>query len=144
VVLKRFAWTKILSILENREEYLKSSFDKASEINKRVESLEVERQAVIDEAKIEKNKIIQEAIESRKKIINKAVEEAEEMSAKLMEDAHKRIDLDRINALESCKSEVVKTSVAMVECLLKRELGNEHKQEEFLESLFEKLKSSNS
>lgn len=114
-IIKRFAWSKFVDAIKDRNEHINSSIDKAEKLEKDNEKLNKEYQKQVDtiessktkilddatkEAKLEKDKIILESKTQGKEIIKKSQEEAlrskEGIEAQMQKDV-----LEYVNELSS-------------------------------------------
>lgn len=85
LVLKRFAWAPLLGILNEREETIRESLDKAEQTRVEAERLMEDYKQQLSEARAEAQKIIEQSRQFgeslKSEIVNKAKTEAEQILA---------------------------------------------------------------
>ncbi len=134
-ILKKFAWKPILQTLKDREKLIADSISSAHDAKEEIKQIKLENQKVLAEAKIERDNLLKEAMETKKQIIKSTENEAKAIYDKAVADAQKEIENQKNKALAEIKDKVAALSVEIAEKILKRELEDENKHQNFIHSL---------
>jgi F-type H+-transporting ATPase subunit b len=138
IVLGKFAWKPILSMIQEREQTVERALDAADEARKIVAELQANQKQLIEEATIQREKIILEAESAKISILEEASLEAKQLSQRMLEQARLVIAEEQEVAFEKLKDEVVRLSVQVAEKLLEKELEPQNKQEALIYKLMQK------
>lgn len=140
LLLKKFAWQPILNALDEREQSIRNSLDQAEKARKEMAELTSDNERILNEAKEERARIIKEAKETHESILGEAKEKAKVEASKIVADAAKEIETQKMAAITEVKNSVGNMAIDIAEKILKRELDDKVKQEEYASSLVEKFK----
>lgn len=129
LLVKKFAWKNITSILEQRANKISQDITDAEQAKVRAEQLAKEREIKLNDSHNEATEILKKAKESgnvsRENIINEATSEAKQIKVKAQEEiAHERSE-----AIHSIKDDVADISVLLASKILGKELSPEAHQE---------------
>ena len=61
-ILKKFAWTPILTMLSEREESIQNALDSAEKAKKEMAALQASNEKILNEAKAERDKLMKEVV----------------------------------------------------------------------------------
>jgi F-type H+-transporting ATPase subunit b len=106
LLLKRFLFKPVTSIMEKRSNTVKASLEDAESKNIEAARLKQEYEEAIRKAEVQAADIILEAKDRAAREQERQQKEAAEAVAKLKEDMRKTIELEQRLALEKLKSEV--------------------------------------
>ncbi|MGT2771835.1 F0F1 ATP synthase subunit B [Streptococcus marimammalium] len=129
VLIKKFAWGKLLAIFEEREKRISNDIDSAEHAKVRAEKLANKREVALNEAKREANKIIDNAKEISHEQGNKIISEAKETADLIKDKAHQDIVREKEEALTSIKSEVTHLTILLAEKFLNEHLDESSKSQ---------------
>jgi F-type H+-transporting ATPase subunit b len=138
IVLGKFAWKPILSMIQEREQAVERDLNAADEARKIVAQVHANQKQLIEEANIQREKIILEAESAKSRILEEASLEAKQLSQRVLEQARLVIAEEQEAAFEKLKGEVVKLSVQIAEKLLEKDLEPQNKQEALIYKLMQK------
>lgn len=125
IVLKKFAWDKILHALEERSSGIQGDIDKAEALRKEAEKSLKDYQEKLYAATDEAHKIIEEAKRDAGVLRNKLVEETNKEVKNLKDGALREIDLAKGKALAELQTQIVEMSVLIASEILEKQLKKE-------------------
>jgi F-type H+-transporting ATPase subunit b len=140
IILKKFAWSPILSSLNEREKSIADSIALAEKVNAEMAQLKNDNEALLLQAREERALLLKEAKETKDKIIGEAKDQAKIEAAKIINDAQAAINQQKMAAVTELKNQVGKLVVEVSEKVLRRELGNKTEQEKYIKQLSEEVK----
>lgn len=140
ILLRKFAWKPILSMVKEREKSIEEALSAAQKAKEQMETLTANNEKIIIEARIERDQMLKEAREIKDKIIGEAADAAKEEGRKLLEQARQNIELEKTAAIVEIKNQVANLSVEIAEKILKKELSSDAKQKEYIETLIKGAK----
>ena len=139
-VLRKFAWTPILSALNERETNIGNALRAAEQARKEVQNLKADNEKIMAEAKQEKEKILHETIELKDKIIAEAKQKAEADAENSIDHARQQIQNEKAKAINEMKQQVAELSLMIAEKVIRKELSDEKKQQEMVKNLVDGIK----
>ena len=138
-VLSKFAWKPLLTLLESRENTIKSSLEDAEKAKQELERLNTESEAIISEARSEAQSIRVEAKSAAEKIKADIMAQAGEDAKKLRDETEKQIQVERDKAIGEIRQEVVGLTITVAEKVIRKNLSKEDNQD-LIEDSLKKLK----
>jgi F-type H+-transporting ATPase subunit b len=138
-VLSKFAWKPLLTLLESRENTIKSSLEDAEKAKQELERLNIESEAIISEARSEAQSIRVEAKSAAEKIKADIMAQAGEDAKKLRDETEKQIQVEKDKAIGEIRQEVVGLTITVAEKVIRKNLSKEDNQD-FIEDSLKKLK----
>jgi F-type H+-transporting ATPase subunit b len=139
-LLKKFAWIPILKALKDREDAITEALSSAAMAQEEMKRLQFSNEQLLAEAKNERDNILNEARKIKDKIIEEARQKAGEEASRITAGAMENIRNEKMAALTEIKNEVGMLSLEVARKILKRELSDPKKQEEFTRQLLDELK----
>lgn len=106
LLLYKFLYKPVLSILQKRENYIKHSLHEAQEVEKRSKEFETWKTDEMKKAKEETNAILEKAIVESEKIKNETVEKAKLRTDELMDKAEKELVAQKEQMLLEARKEI--------------------------------------
>lgn len=106
-VLRRFAFTPILKVLDERRETIESGVKLGEEMRKERTKLEGEVEAALQKARREADAIINDANESSRQMVREAEDKARDKAAGILTEAEARIAQETKRARKQLEKEVV-------------------------------------
>lgn len=139
VFLKKYAWKPILGAINDRNNAIDKAMFAAEEARAEVAQMKADNERIINEAKLQKEAIIKEARAVSNKIIAESKEKAGEEAQNILAEAQRKIVLERQLAVKDIKSQVVVHAVDIAEKILKEQMNESAKQEQYLNSLVKNI-----
>lgn len=132
--LSKFAWKPIMNFIDQREEKIKISLEKADQMKEKLKYVEDQKNKILKETRIKRDMILKEAIQIREKIKLKAKEEGMIEKRKIIEETKKNIQVEKEVAIHKLKNKIGKISIQIAEKILKKEL-NQNQDKFFIKEL---------
>jgi len=122
LVLKKLAWKPILNSLNERENLIKESLEKAEVARKEAEKLIAENKMNMQKAEEEAQKIIDQSRLLAEKLKTQILEESKNTAKKMLEDATAEIERKNAEAFNKLKEQVADIAINAAEKILKEKL----------------------
>ncbi len=135
LVLYKFAYRPILRILDERREKIENSLKQAEAVEERTKKLEAEIAESRHKARKEADRVIAEAKSAGEKAKTEILFKASEEVTRMLEKAKTDTLNEKEAMLREVKDHIVKTSVVIVEKLLKDKLDPKTREALVLESI---------
>ena len=132
IVLKKFAWKPILSAVDERNKSIEEALKSADKAKEEMELLNADNERILTEAKTERDALLKEAREIKNGIISEAKETATKEADKILTSAKEQIANEKMKAITELKNSVAILSIDIAEKVLKRELQEKSRQEDFI------------
>ena len=126
-VLYKYGFPVILSMIEERKNYIDASLKKAKEVEKRFAAAEHKSNLIIENAREEEARILREAATMRNQIIKER--------ERLLKETKRLIQQEKETAMREIRSVVAKLSIEVAEKILRDELSDGKRQQEYAERL---------
>ncbi len=139
-ILKKFAWSPILSMLKEREEGIATALQSAEKARAEMALLNADNQRILNEAKEEKAKILKEARETYDKIVGEASGKAKDEAARLLAEAKRDIDNQKNAAMIEIKNQIGVLATSVAEKMIRKELKKDGEQMNYLNQLVGEIK----
>jgi F-type H+-transporting ATPase subunit b len=128
-VLKKLAWKPILTALNEREDAIKESLEKAEKAKDEAQKILQENQASLLKAEEESKKIIEQSRQYAEKLKDQMLRESKEQAQKIVEDASAQIEQKKEAAFSELKTKVAEIAISAAEKILKENLDKDsHKK----------------
>ncbi|WP_185852214.1 F0F1 ATP synthase subunit B [Blattabacterium cuenoti] len=137
--LSKFAWKPIMNFIEQREEKIKVSVEKADQMKKKLKDIEDKKNRILKETHVKRDMILKEAIQIREKIKIKAKEEGMIEKIKIIEETKKNIQIEKEVEYHKFKKKIGNISILIAKKILKKELDQTDKQDKFIKELVDRL-----
>lgn len=138
-ILAKFGFPVITGMVEKRSDRIDESLRKAEEADKAIAELTARGQKIISDAQAEQARILREASATSDSIVAKARDEAKEEAAKITQQARTDIAAEKESALRDIRRVVANMSVEVAEKVLRTDLGEDKKQDAYLDRLIEEV-----
>ena len=138
-ILKRFAWSKILTAVKEREASIEESLKTAEKAREEIKNLQADNERIIKEAKLERDVLLKEAREMKNNILKEAKEKAATEGDKIIAAAKNEIENQKMAALTDLKNQVAELSIEIAQKILKEELKDNEKQKELVKGLLKEV-----
>ena len=141
-LLKKFGFSIIVNMVEERKNYIDESLKNAREANEKLANIKSESEALLKEAREQQATILKEAMATRDNIIKEARDKAQVEGVKILDEAKAQISAEKENALRDIRSTVADLSVQIAEKVMRRQLNNDAEQEKFIERMLDEVTKS--
>ena len=129
VLIKKFAWSNITGIFEERAEKIASDIDRAEEARQKAEVLAQKREDELAGSRKEAKTIIENAKETAEKSKASILADAKLEAGRLKEKANQEIAQNKAEALQSVKGEVADLTISLAGKIISQNLdGQAHKE----------------
>ena len=138
-VLVKFGFPAIINMVNSRKQYIDDSLKKAHEASARLENIQLEGEAMLQQARQKQAEILKEAADTRDVIVAKAQEQARHEAARLIEEAKADIAQAKSAALSEIRAQVAELSVSVAEKILRSELSDANRQMMTIDRLLDEV-----
>jgi len=138
-ILGKYAWKPVLKALKERETSIHEALHAADQAREEMKKLQFSNEELLKEAKNDRDAILNEARKIRDKIVEEAHSRAAEEASRIVENAMITIQSEKMAAMTDLKNQVGKLSLEVAEKILKRELSDPKKQEEYIRGLLNEV-----
>ena len=139
LILKKFAWKPILDTLNERENSIKESLESAQKAKDEFSKIKSDNEKILNEAKKERDLIISDAKKTGREIVEDAKNAAKIESEKIIENARESIKKEKDLVMQDLKFQVIDLSVEIASKILKNELKEEKKQDDYTQKLIDEI-----
>jgi F-type H+-transporting ATPase subunit b len=139
IILKRFAWKPLLSMLEERRDRIKSEFDNIEEERKKTENLHSEYQTKLKEIDSLARVKIQEACREGQHLANEIKENARKEAKQIVIRTREELERDLDKAKAQLRDDVVSMTLQLAERIIQERLDQE-KDRKLIAQLVDEMK----
>ena len=138
VLIKKFAWSNITGIFEERAEKIASDIDRAEEARQKAEVLAQKREDELAGSRKEAKTIIENARETAEKSKASILADAKLEAGRLKEKANQEIAQNKAEALQSVKGEVADLTISLAGKIISQNLDS-HAHKELIDQYIDQL-----
>lgn len=124
VLIKKFAWSNITDIFEERAEKIASDIDRAEEARQKAEVLAQKREDELAGSRKEAKTIIENAKETAEQSKANILADAKLEAGHLKEKANQEIAQNKLEALQSVKGEVADLTISLAGKIISQNLDS--------------------
>jgi len=138
LILKKYAWKPILDSLNERENFIKESLEKAEKAQKEAEELFEKNKVNLENAEAESQKIIVQGRDYAEKLKSQILDDAKDDAKKMIGKAALEIERKNQEAFNNLKSEIAEIAVKAAEKIIKENLDDKKQSkivDEFINDL---------
>lgn len=139
-ILGKFAWKPILQMLKERETSIQVALNAANQAREEMKALQFSNEQLMLEAKNERDALLNDARKVRDKLMEEARTKASEEAARIVESAKASIQNEKMAAMTELKNQIADSALNLARFVLKRELADPKKQEEYVRELLKEVK----
>ena len=139
-ILGKFAWKPILQMLKERETSIHEALNEANKAREEMKTLKFTNEQLLQEAKNERDALLNEARKIKEKLIEDARIKANEEALRIVEGAKESINNEKMAAMMELKNQIAENSLTLAKFILKRELSDPKRQEEYVQELLKEVK----
>lgn len=125
LLIKKFAWESISSILEERASKIANDLDSAEQAKLDAQTLTQKTEEELTKARTEAAAIIKRAKENAESSANNIVEEARAEAQNYREKAQRDMELERVQLMDSARQDVADLSMEIATKIVKKELSKD-------------------
>jgi F-type H+-transporting ATPase subunit b len=138
LILKKYAWKPLLKSLNDREQGIKDSIEKAEYLKQEAEKMLEEHRKMIAKADEESRKIINESKQMAEKMRNDLMSKTGEDAARMITQAKLEIEREKVAALNTLKDEIANLAVQAAGKIIDENLDAE-KQKKLIGNFINKI-----
>jgi F-type H+-transporting ATPase subunit b len=139
-VLAKFAWPAIINGLREREKTIADSLASAENIKAEMAKMKSENEALLVQAREERAGMLKDAKNTADKMVTDAKEKAKAEYDKILADAQAAINQQKNAVLTDLKNQVGSLIIEVAEKVLRQELNDKAKQENYIKQLTDEVK----
>lgn len=140
LILKKFAWKPILSMLNERETNIAESIASAEKVKAEMAQIKADNEKMMIQAREESGRLLKEAKDIKDKMIADAKAQAQAEASKIIEDARVQIENKKNTVMNELKNEVGTLAVGVAEKILRKQLDNNAAQADYVKLLSDEIK----
>ncbi len=125
VILKKIAWKPILNSLNERENLIRESLEKAEKARVEAEELFEQNKENLKKSEAEAQKIIEQGRQYADKLREQILEDSKQQSRRMIEEATQEIERKNAEAFSKLKDQVADIAVSAAEKILRENLDKE-------------------
>lgn len=138
LILKKFAWGPLLKSLNEREQSIKDSVEKAEYLKQEAEKILAENKALLAKADEDSRKIISEGKELAEKMRNELINKTNEDTSRMITQAKNEIEREKVAALNTLKDEIANLAVQAAGKIIDENLDAD-KQKKLIDNFINKI-----
>jgi F-type H+-transporting ATPase subunit b len=135
VVLGKFAWGPVLSLLQQREEFIHKSLSDAKRDRDEAEQRLKDYAAKLQSAQAEAVAIIEDARKDAERLREELRQRARTEADTILKNAERQIEMQTTRAVQQIRQEAVEMSVAIASKLLQRNISKEDNEKLIADAL---------
>ncbi len=129
LLLRKFAFGPILTVLDERSNRIKSDLQRAEELQRKAEIDRVTLEERLNKIEDEARERMQELVAEGKRVADSIKEKAQEESTALLDKAQKNIEYETQKARVTLKKDIIEMTVEATERLINERLDDEKHRE---------------
>lgn len=140
LVLKHFLFDKVNKVINERQQEIQDSYDKADEAEKNARDLEKDYNEKIGQAKQEYAEIIRDATKKAQIHADEIIDEARVEAKEIRTNAENEIEREKKIAVNAIKDEISQIALSAASAVVEKELSGEENEkliEKFIDSVGE-------
>lgn len=141
-LLGRFAWKPIMRALKERENSIDEALQEANKAREEMKALQFSNESLLQEAKDERDAILREGRKIREKMMEEAKIKANEEAERIITAARESIHFEKMAAITDLKNQVAQLSIEIASNILKEELKDKKRHEDYVRKELDNLNLS--
>jgi F-type H+-transporting ATPase subunit b len=134
-ILGKYAWKPIMKALKDRETSINKALHAADKAREDMKKLQADNENLLKEARNERDAIVAEARKIKDSIIEESRQKATEEANRIVNNAKESIHFEKMAAMTELKNQLATLSLDIAKKILKRELSDPKKQEDYIKEL---------
>ncbi len=123
LLIKKFLFKPVMSILEARESEIKNMYDEAENARSTANELKSEYTAKLDTARGEAEEIVKTAVKTAKSSSEEIISDAQDKAAAIMERANEKIEIERKTAINQAKNDLSDMALTIAGKVIERDIN---------------------
>ena len=140
LILKKFAWKPILTMLHEREASIQDALDSAEKAKEEMKALQSNNEKILADARNERDQLLKDAREIREKMIADAKGIATKEGERMLATARENIQNEKMAAITELKNQVATLSIEIAEKVIRQQLSTDEKQKALVNDLLKDVK----
>lgn len=142
LILKRFLYAPVKSVVKDRQEMLKRQFDEAKNAVSKAKINEEYWNGKIKNAQEEINSMIKNAMDNANQSSEEIISDAKKRARDIVTQAEINAKIERKKAEDSIKKEIADASTILAEKIISREI-NEDEQKNLIDNFIKEMENMN-
>ncbi len=142
LILKRFLYAPVKSVVKDRQEMLKRQFDEAENAVSKAKINEEYWNGKIKNAQEEINSMIKNAMDNANQSSEEIISDAKKRARDIVTQAEINAKIERKKAEDSIKKEIADASTILAEKIISREI-NEDEQKNLIDNFIKEMENMN-
>ena len=142
LILKRFLYAPVKSVVKDRQEMLKRQFDEAENAVSKAKINEEYWNGKIKNAQQEANSIIKNAMDNANQNSKEIISDAKKKARDIVTQSEINAKIERKKAENSIKKEIADASTILAEKIISREI-NEYEQKNLIDNFIKEMENMN-
>ncbi len=142
-ILAKFGFPSIVIMVDKRKKYIDESLKKAQIASSQLENIKQECESMLQEAREKQASILKEAAATRDVIVEKAQEKARDEGARILGEAKAEIENQKQAAISEIRQQVAMLSVEVSEKILRKKLGTDEAQMDYINQMLDEVTQNN-
>ena len=139
-ILGKYAWKPIMKALKERESSIHDALNAAEKAKEEMKKMEFSNEQLLLEAKNERDIILSTARKIKETIIEESKQKASEEANRIIVSAKESIQNEKMAAMTDLKNQLAELSLEVAKKILKKELSDPKKQENYIKELMKDVK----
>lgn len=139
-ILGKYAWKPIMTALKERESSIHDALNSAEKAKEEMQKMKFSNEELLQEAKNERDAILATARKIKETIIEESKAKASEEANRIIVSAKESIQNEKMAAMTDLKNQLAELSLEVAKKILKKELSDPKKQEEYMKELMKEVK----
>jgi len=139
-LLGKYAWNPIIKALKEREATIDDALNSAQKAKEEMVKLKFSNEELLHEAKNDRDAILAEARKIKESIIEESKLKAGEEANRIVMSAKESIQNEKMAAMTDLKNQLAEFALEVAKKILKKELSDPKKQEEYIKELIKDVK----
>lgn len=139
LVLRKYGFPVIVRMVDERKKLIDDSLREAEDTRKRVERIQQESDAILNEARGKQTAMLREMETLRQQLVEEARQAARQEGQRMMEETKRLVEEQKERAMDEMRQEVAKLAVAVAEKIVRKEVANDSQQMELVDKMLDEL-----
>jgi F-type H+-transporting ATPase subunit b len=139
-ILMKWGWPVVLKALNDREKAINDQLNAAEKVKQQMAELKADNEKLLNEAKMQRDEILRNARLTGEQLIEDARQKATVEADRIVENARENINYEKLKAMHDLKNQIASLSIEIAEKLIKQELSDKQKANDFIAGELERAK----
>lgn len=123
LLVKKFLFKPVMSVLEARENEIKNMYDEAENARSSANELKSEYTAKLNNARDEAEEIVKSAVKTAKTSSEEIISDAQDKAMAIMERANEKIEIERKTAINQAKNDLSDMALTIAGKVIERDIN---------------------